>query len=182
MFCERVRDRAAPVVASGDSGASSVTLVDSIDNIGMCWGYSWERFREKKRWKWWVREGEEESVELGVLRTADEEGLLRISTVLTILSIVLALLISITEFMGLALEKCTACAQAAETSPNLDGRWWRFWATANDNSGYLGAGVVALFIVVFTSWYFVTRGLRKRRQRKHLHSDEDEKIEGIEGR
>ncbi|SGY19283.1 BQ5605_C014g07603 [Microbotryum silenes-dioicae] len=160
---------------------AGMTLVDSIDNIGMCWGYSWERFREKKRWKWWVREGEEESVELGVLGTADEEGLLRISTVLTILSIVLALLISITEFMGLALEKCTACAQAAETSPNLDGRWWRFWGTANDNSGYLGAGIVALFIVVFASWYFITWGLRKRCQRKHLHSDEDEKTEDIEG-
>ncbi|KDE05277.1 hypothetical protein MVLG_04309 [Microbotryum lychnidis-dioicae p1A1 Lamole] len=66
---------------------AGMTLVDSIDNIGMCWGYSWERFKEKKRWKWWVREGEEERVELGVLGTADEEGLLRISTVLTILSV-----------------------------------------------------------------------------------------------
>ncbi|SCV73930.1 BQ2448_6360 [Microbotryum intermedium] len=157
---------------------AGMTLVDSIDNIGMCWGYSWERFKEKKRWRWWVKPGEE-GVEFGALgssRSADEEGLLTISTVLTILSIVLALLISITEFMGLALEKCATCARAAESSPGLDGRWWRFWGKANDNSGYLGAGVVALFIIVFASWYLINWCLRRRRQRKNVY-DDDEKNE-----
>lgn len=45
------------------------------------------------------------------------------------------------------------------------GRWWRFWAAVNDNSGYLGAGVVGIFVVVFGSWAIVHQ-VQKRRERK----------------
>ncbi|BGP49926.1 hypothetical protein JCM10450v2_005831 [Rhodotorula kratochvilovae] len=100
-----------------------------------------------------------------MLPQASEEKLLNISVVLTVISIVVALLISITEFMGLALEKCASCSDAAENDPGLSGRWWRFWAAVNDNSGYLGAGVVGLFVLVFGGWavvHFVGRARRRR--------------------
>ncbi|GAA6048554.1 hypothetical protein JCM3770_006550 [Rhodotorula araucariae] len=103
-----------------------------------------------------------------MLPQANEDKLVNISVVLTVISIVVALLISVTEFMGLALEKCGSCADAAENDPGLSGRWWRFWAAVNDNSGYLGAGVVALFALVFGGWavvHFVGRA-RARREGK----------------
>lgn len=57
------------------------------------------------------------------------------------------------EFMGLALEKCAKCTEAAESSSGLDGRWWRFWAAANENSGYIGAGIVG--VMLFCGMAFV---------------------------
>lgn len=67
----------------------------------------------------------------------------------------------------LALEKCAKCSDAADNDPGLAGRWWRFWAAVNDNSGYLGAGVVGLFLVVFLGWGGV-----------HLWNKRKEKREG----
>ncbi|GAA6004137.1 hypothetical protein JCM10207_002444 [Rhodosporidiobolus poonsookiae] len=99
------------------------------------------------------------------LPAADPDRLLSISVVLTVISIVVALLISITEFMGLALEKCAKCSDAAENDSGLSGRWWRFWQAVNDNSGYLGAGVVGLFIVVFATWG-VAHWLQGRKAKK----------------
>ncbi|GAA5974537.1 hypothetical protein JCM11641_002080 [Rhodosporidiobolus odoratus] len=133
-----------------------------------------EEERERKGWwkRRWVLFENRGGGEAGHPEEADDEGinpdsaedraarlpmpdpdkLLNISVVLTIISIVVALLISITEFMGLALEKCPSCSEAAETDQGLSGSWWRFWSSLNDNSGYLGAGVIGLFVVVFGGW------------------------------
>ncbi|KAJ7895350.1 hypothetical protein B0H13DRAFT_2338948 [Mycena leptocephala] len=43
--------------------------------------------------------------------------------------------------MGLIGEQCTPCREAAEAPDGggLAGRWWIGWASANNNSGYIGA-------------------------------------------
>ncbi|GAA6030432.1 hypothetical protein JCM8097_009105 [Rhodosporidiobolus ruineniae] len=127
----------------------------------------------RRRWQLFERlpaEGEEADEDLADARARalpkpNQDKLLGISVALTVISIVVALLISVTEFMGLALEKCASCSDAAEHDPGLSGRWWRFWASVNDNSGYLGAGVVGLFVVVFATWG-VMRWVGKRRERR----------------
>ncbi|GAA5873755.1 hypothetical protein JCM3774_000161 [Rhodotorula dairenensis] len=120
------------------------------------------------RWKSWIRgirlvekrptdEEREEELRVAAERAkmlphTDQDKLVNISVVLTVISIIVALIISITEFMGLALEKCASCSDAADNDPGLSGRWWRFWRAFNDNSGYIGAGVVGLFVAVFAGW------------------------------
>ncbi|GAA6015519.1 hypothetical protein JCM11491_004380 [Sporobolomyces phaffii] len=103
--------------------------------------------------------------EMRLIMAQDQDKLLSMSVVLTVISIVVAFLISLTEFMGLALEECASCSDAAENDLGLSGQWWRFWQAINDNSGYLGAGVVGIFISVFGGWaiahWWKNRKLRK---------------------
>ena len=78
----------------------------------------------------------------------------------------------------------------ADDGGGLAGRWWRFWAAvswehasdlllryqcltppsqqANDNSGYIGAAIVGVFLFIVGSWYGTRWAFRKllaRRQR-----------------
>jgi high-affinity nickel-transport protein len=77
--------------------------------------------------------------------------------------------------MGLIRDNCATCSAAAKNSHGLAGGWWRFWAKvrdlhvvvltehaltqvpqrrqANDNSGYIGAGIVGSFVMVVGGWY-----------------------------
>ncbi|KAA1469899.1 NicO-domain-containing protein [Dentipellis sp. KUC8613] len=78
-----------------------------------------------------------------------------LSIVLTSMSILVAFSISLITIMGLIGDNCSQC-QAAADAPDgggLAGSWWRFWANANDNSGYIGAGIVGAFVFVVGSWY-----------------------------
>ncbi|PRQ71705.1 High-affinity nickel-transport protein-domain containing protein [Rhodotorula toruloides] len=153
---------------------AGMTAVDSLDSVFMLTAYTFPQrvegpTKEAEGGRWWdvrrwvlferrlgeeeeQRRKEEAKERMGMLRRADQDKLLGISVALTVISIVVALLISITEFMGLALEKCASCSAAADSNPNLSGRWWRFWRAVNDNSGHLGAGVVGLFVLVFVGW------------------------------
>ncbi|KAI0004593.1 high-affinity nickel-transport protein-domain-containing protein [Russula compacta] len=76
-----------------------------------------------------------------------------LSIVLTLMSIIVAFSISLITIMGLIGDNCARCSAAAETDEGLAGRWWRFWAKANDNSGYIGAGIVGTFVLVVSGWY-----------------------------
>ncbi|KAK8869931.1 hypothetical protein IAR55_000499 [Kwoniella newhampshirensis] len=78
-----------------------------------------------------------------------------LSIILTLLSILVALSIAIIEIMGLIGENCTSC-QAAANDPEgggLAGKWWRGWARANDQSGYIGAAIVGCFVAILLGWY-----------------------------
>jgi len=73
-----------------------------------------------------------------------------LSITLTTMSILLAFGISLIEIMGLIGANCGKC-QVAASAPDgggLAGTWWRGWAQANDNSGYIGAAIVGTFIVI----------------------------------
>jgi len=78
-----------------------------------------------------------------------------LSIVLTLMSIIVAFSISLITTMGLIGDNCASCAEAAQTDMGLIGKWWRFWAEANDNSGYIGAGIVGAFVLVVSGWYGV---------------------------
>ncbi|KAI0670977.1 high-affinity nickel-transport protein-domain-containing protein [Trametes maxima] len=78
-----------------------------------------------------------------------------LSILLTTMSILVAFSISLITIMGLIGDNCTACQNAAnaEDGGGLAGRWWRGWANANDNSGYIGAAIVGSFVAIVASWY-----------------------------
>ncbi|KAH9924277.1 NicO-domain-containing protein [Epithele typhae] len=99
---------------------------------------------------------------------AKNSAMSNLSIVLTIMSIVVAFSISLITTMGLIGDNCTPCQNAAnaEDGGGLAGRWWRAWAAANDNSGYIGAAIVGSFVFVVASWYatkFVYRKWHARR-------------------
>ncbi|KZT18443.1 NicO-domain-containing protein [Neolentinus lepideus HHB14362 ss-1] len=78
-----------------------------------------------------------------------------LSIVLTLMSILVAFSISLITTMGLIGDNCHQCQSAANADGGggLAGRWWRGWAKANDNSGYIGAGIVGCFLLVVSLWY-----------------------------
>ncbi|KAI0320547.1 NicO-domain-containing protein [Amylostereum chailletii] len=93
-----------------------------------------------------------------------------LSIVLTSMSIVVAFSISLITIMGLIGERCTRCSKAADVvdGGGLAGRWWRFWAKANDNSGYIGAGIVGTFVLVVGASYGASWVLRRSRRRRAI--------------
>lgn len=78
-----------------------------------------------------------------------------LSIILTLMSILVAFSISLITTMGLIGDNCAKCRAAAEAADGggLAGSWWRAWARANDNSGYIGAGIVGAFLLVVVCWY-----------------------------
>ncbi|KAJ7505996.1 NicO-domain-containing protein [Mycena galericulata] len=78
-----------------------------------------------------------------------------LSIILTLMSIFVAFSISLIVIMGLVGDQCTPCREAANATDGggLAGKWWRGWAHANDNSGYIGAAIVGSFVVVVACWY-----------------------------
>ncbi|KAL1411225.1 hypothetical protein Q8F55_002176 [Vanrija albida] len=96
-----------------------------------------------------------------------------LSISLTLLSILVALSISLIEIMGLIGENCTQCREAAEAEDGggLAGSWWRAWARANDASGYVGAAIVGCFVAILIA-YHVSRWLWKRRAAKRRAAHE----------
>ncbi|EJD50845.1 NicO-domain-containing protein [Auricularia subglabra TFB-10046 SS5] len=96
----------------------------------------------------------QDDVELAITKVK-KNTMSNLSIVLTIMSILVAFSISLITTMGLIGENCKACREAAESDPGLPGRWWRAWAAANDQSGYIGAAIVAAFLVVVVAWYAV---------------------------
>ncbi|KAK9895050.1 NicO-domain-containing protein [Cystobasidium minutum MCA 4210] len=110
-----------------------------------------------------------------IIRPAKAELYSELSIVLTLISILVAFAISIIEFMGIALEKCTSCAEAAENSSGLDGRWWRFWEACNDSSGYIGAGIVGVMLLCGA----IFLGLRRYRRKKAERSEKAENVEAV---
>ncbi|KAE8271421.1 hypothetical protein A4X09_0g911 [Tilletia walkeri] len=101
-----------------------------------------------------------------------------ISFYLTLLSVLLAFSICIIEVFGIVAEQCKSCAAAASVEPDsqrtLSGRWWAFWSAASDQLGYIGAGIVGVFILIMFSWWLGKR-LYKWRLRRSEGDNRDEK-------
>ncbi|KAL4073076.1 high-affinity nickel-transport protein-domain-containing protein [Scleroderma yunnanense] len=90
-----------------------------------------------------------------------------LSILLTTMSILLAFSIALIEIMGLIGQECTTCQKAASAPDGggLAGKWWRAWLGANENSGYIGAAVVGVFVIVVAGWYGCQWIIRTRRKR-----------------
>ncbi|KAK0244159.1 NicO-domain-containing protein [Armillaria nabsnona] len=93
-----------------------------------------------------------------------------LSIILTLMSILVAFSISLITIMGLIGDNCTSCQEAAEAEDGggLAGKWWRGWAKANDNSGYIGAAIVGAFVIIVAGWYGGRRAIRKYRERSRV--------------
>ncbi|WVQ70236.1 uncharacterized protein L199_008462 [Kwoniella botswanensis] len=91
-----------------------------------------------------------------------------LSIILTLLSILVALSISLITMMGLIGENCQKCTDAAEDPDGggLAGSWWRAWFRANDQSGYIGAAIVGCFAAILLGYYGVRFGMKKHKARK----------------
>ncbi|KAI0304491.1 high-affinity nickel-transport protein-domain-containing protein [Multifurca ochricompacta] len=100
-----------------------------------------------------------DAIIMDIRKKAEREMILKrsmmsgLSIVLTLMSIIVAFSISLITIMGLVEDKCAGCHAAAESDKGFAGKWWRFWAKANDNSGYIGAGIVGTFVLVVGGWY-----------------------------
>ncbi|TCD62989.1 hypothetical protein EIP91_006148 [Steccherinum ochraceum] len=99
-----------------------------------------------------------------------------LSVLLTLMSILVAFSISLITIMGLIGDNCKACKKAADADDGhgggLAGRWWRFWARANDNSGYIGAAIVGAFVFVVACWYGLRYAYRRWGGTKRTDSQE----------
>ncbi|WVQ78188.1 hypothetical protein IAT38_000271 [Cryptococcus sp. DSM 104549] len=86
---------------------------------------------------------------------AKANAMSNLSIILTLLSILVALSISLITIMGLIGENCTQCTEAAADPDGggLAGSWWRAWARANDQSGYIGAAIVGCFAAILFGYY-----------------------------
>ncbi|CDO71702.1 hypothetical protein BN946_scf184915.g46 [Trametes cinnabarina] len=98
--------------------------------------------------------GRDPGARLRVLRVK-RNAMSSLSILLTVMSIFVAFSISLITIMGLVGDNCAPCQNAANAPDGggLAGRWWRGWAKANDNSGYIGAAIVGSFIAVVSVWY-----------------------------
>jgi len=80
-----------------------------------------------------------------------------LSIILTLMSILVAFSISLITIISLIGQQCASCVKAAEADGGhgggLSGKWWRGWATANDQSGYIGIGIVGGFLLIVVGWY-----------------------------
>ncbi|KZT34588.1 NicO-domain-containing protein [Sistotremastrum suecicum HHB10207 ss-3] len=91
-----------------------------------------------------------------------------LSVFLTLVSILVAFSVSLIVIMGLIGDNCGPCQEAAN-DPNgggLAGRWWRGWAKANDDSGFIGAAIVGGFATIFFGWFgarWISRKWKGRR-------------------
>ncbi|KAG5652879.1 hypothetical protein H0H81_003242 [Sphagnurus paluster] len=87
-----------------------------------------------------------------------------LSIILTLMSILVAFSISLITIMGLIGDQCRQCRDAAEAEDGggLAGSWWRGWARAGDNSGYIGAAIVGGFVAIVAGWYATRWVIRTR--------------------
>ncbi|WRT66994.1 uncharacterized protein IL334_003960 [Kwoniella shivajii] len=86
-----------------------------------------------------------------------------LSIILTLLSIIVALSISLITMMGLIGENCNKCTVAAEDPDGggLAGSWWRAWFRANDQSGFIGAAIVGCFAAILFGYYGVRWAIKR---------------------
>ncbi|THH27572.1 hypothetical protein EUX98_g6615 [Antrodiella citrinella] len=103
-----------------------------------------------------------------------------LSVLLTLMSILVAFSISLITIMGLIGDNCTPCQDAANADDGhgggLAGRWWRGWARANDNSGYIGAAIVGSFVFVVGCWYGSRYAYRRWWKKQKLEAVETDDI------
>jgi len=158
---------------------AGMTLIDSLDSILML--YSYTGFPERK-FALFVKRGEpdlpgspREASLAGHEPNVDEDrpekidmrvkmnAMSGISIVLTLMSILVAFSVSLITIMGLIGEECRPCREAAEDEDNhsLAAVWWRGWAQANEQSGYIGAAIVGAFLAVVLGWYSSRWALRR---------------------
>uniref|UniRef100_A0A8H8CHJ5 Nickel/cobalt efflux system n=1 Tax=Psilocybe cubensis TaxID=181762 RepID=A0A8H8CHJ5_PSICU len=100
-----------------------------------------------------------------------------LSIILTLMSILVAFSISLITIMSLIGEQCGACVSAAEADDGhgggLAGRWWRGWAQASEQSGYIGIAIVGAFLVIVVGWYstrWVARKFKSEALPPSLHA------------
>ncbi|KAI6114220.1 NicO-domain-containing protein [Pisolithus sp. B1] len=179
-------NRIRPSSGLGLLFTGGMTLVDSLNSIMMLYSYSVEDgdvsrdpdldmtdTPDQTRPEW-ITHSSPTAGDLCRPRVAGEgyhvacakrHTLSNLSILLTSMSILLAFSIAIIEIMGLIGQVCASCQRTASAADGggLAGKWWRAWQRANDNSGYIGAAVVGVFLLVVIGWFSVKR-ITKTRQ------------------
>ncbi|KAL5522680.1 hypothetical protein ACEPAG_8698 [Sanghuangporus baumii] len=110
-----------------------------------------------------------ESVLTQRARRVKQHTMSDLSIALTLISILVAFSISLITIMALIGENCDPCQRAAEDPDGggLAGSWWRAWAKAADQSGYIGAAIVGVFVAILVGWYGGRWALRKMKKRRN---------------
>ncbi|KAL5481000.1 hypothetical protein ACEPAI_9941 [Sanghuangporus weigelae] len=115
------------------------------------------------------RDRGDESVLTQRARRVKQHTMSDLSIALTLISILVAFSISLITIMALIGENCDPCQRAAEDPDGggLAGSWWRAWAKAADQSGYIGAAIVGLFVAILVGWYGGRWALQKMKKRRN---------------
>ncbi|OCB86287.1 NicO-domain-containing protein [Sanghuangporus baumii] len=111
-----------------------------------------------------------ESVLTQRARRVKQHTMSDLSIALTLISILVAFSISLITIMALIGENCDPCQRAAEDPDGggLAGSWWRAWAKVTpDQSGYIGAAIVGVFVAILVGWYGGRWALRKMKKRRN---------------
>ncbi|KAJ3918525.1 NicO-domain-containing protein [Lentinula edodes] len=112
----------------------------------------------------------EAEIQITKIAQVKQNAISGLSILLTLMSIMVALSISLIEIMALIGNNCTPCQTAAqaEDGGGLAGSWWRGWNVANNHIGYIGAGIVGAFVVLVGGWYAFTWVIKRIRQRRSV--------------
>ncbi|KIK57282.1 hypothetical protein GYMLUDRAFT_204164 [Collybiopsis luxurians FD-317 M1] len=170
-----VKDANGKAIPSGDVVilpflfTAGMTLIDSVDSILMLYSYtgfpehSFSLFERKTESISSGQQDLESKVRMARSTRVKRNAISGLSILLTLMSILVAFSISLIEIIALIGDNCTPCQNAAnaEGGGGLAGRWWRGWARASDNIGYIGAAIVGAFVVVVGGWYTIGWILRK---------------------
>ncbi|KAL5523100.1 hypothetical protein ACEPAF_1367 [Sanghuangporus sanghuang] len=113
------------------------------------------------------RDRGDESVLTQRARRVKQHTMSDLSIALTLISILVAFSISLITIMALIGDNCDPCQRAAEDPDGggLAGSWWRAWAKAADQSGYIGAAIVGVFVAILVGWYGGRWALRMKKRR-----------------
>ncbi|KAF8586584.1 NicO-domain-containing protein [Ramaria rubella] len=118
---------------------------------------------------------EPDSIQLERTMRIKRNTMSNLSIALTLISILVALSISLIEIMGLIGQECGSCQRAAnsEDGGGLAGSWWRGWEKANDNSGFIGAAIVGGFVALVASWYMAAWAVKRWKGKNERNSESD---------
>ncbi|KAF8737743.1 hypothetical protein AX14_012409 [Amanita brunnescens Koide BX004] len=158
---------------------AGMTLVDSADSVLVLYSYaglpitpSWSLFTRAEPEGAMDTDRKDDEPPTQTVPPPDTQSRAKMNTmsslsiILTLMSILVAFAISFITIMGLIGERCSQCAAAAnaEDGGGLAGSWWRVWAKANDNIGYIGAGIIGMFLVLGVGWLLHAWLRRKSRR------------------
>lgn len=132
---------------------AGMALVDTIDAVLMLFAYTGRAMKGPRRdTKQDVKDTTmpDDNLPLDVSASSSPSRL-HFNIALTLLSILTALIVGLTEIMGLVMN-----AVCKDDSTCLSSPWWSFWGWMNNHFTEIGAGIVGLFLVaLFSAWIYI---------------------------
>ena len=145
---------------------AGMVLVDTLDSVFMLLAYTRAALESDKatRHSWRLFKADDEyTAPLDAMKANRSIAMTDLSILMTGFSIAVATIIATIQLMGLAAEQLNGAEQ-----PGLSGSWWCFWLALNDQSGYVGAGIVGCFVLLVAAFLVRNKVMRTQSRRAQL--------------